>query len=1367
MKLSAVIMSILGLGMFLIPSNLLSFEMIPPLSSPSILPPMNEGTMNEGSSLSEVDVPTEPAESDSLHSVFLWDSGIIKDLTATPESAFITDSLLELYFPNKQTFNHDELTFLHREVSNWLSRDYTLEQLQEKFEIRKQLLPLVMDYLYGYLPNVEDLADKGIQDFDLLNLSQKEVLYFLVEKLAAGIENGEGIVPSGVLVDDVISKQYTKLARYVAYDTTHVIQYGWGPQTPDYNALWNVLNESQDFTTFKALTFLIKADNPEVIPYVRLEFDVEGTPQEPISVALKDVAKITSLGPQWYRVDVDLDKLRNSYSTELDWSKINVFSIVLKKEDLEAAGLPLRGTLVFKDIYLASKNPEVKTLPEVKDDLEFILANKKFLESVEIPYLVPARPLILDVKEDRELLLDFCSKVQEIIDQNPDLSLSQAQERAWALFQDRVLQANQNIETLKPFISEYIGANLDLARVDHQGYWQWYVEQVENGVSIGHLKRRLALGIILKPFIERMLGVGFSPYGIDKGKMSEFVKKYRSYGLITADYELPTLLEEIVKKIAINYFIKTREMGGTRDYITGLSYDSPTGRDLSIAATGFQLSWIPVAAEFNWINPEGGLSDNKTAGYALAKQTLSTILNVLRELNEYEEFLSDYLKEDVRRVAEEKGVEILERYPQGKPLTPEEEVKLHNLLRIEEELRKEKESEILKAYLEREGLFDQEAQKLYSSDPTEFLWRYSPIYKYGRYGMVFRYLTPNGKGDFAHNRDPGNDAGVVDNAILHLGVLAVREYFKDHPDLVEMADEILSYPKWSYFVNADGNHPNQLAMGWYVHTSDFTDAYWNVYTDEAFITHVLGVASSTYPISPEVFYSIHREERDIEGYKFIASWSNSLFTKLLKGIWFTSDFTDREGIDWMCDVTESILANKFWVMESRDRSATWSASLLNFPITTGATPGIISAFEDPTRKINVPGYNMDSGFGNSISGHDFPMFISAVNGLAQVGEYMWDGIAGLVELLYRYPRVWNNITGFADAVSEDEGLGYEDCDYWTSPTLVGFSEGLYLSLANLLARLNDKTSVQDLVSGSDYYKTFLLKIGAEENESQQVPELSLQPSSGFQEVVDNFIQEYNSNPSAWASLYDSFSTLLEKASTFGDFDLLISALNEAYRRDSEDYNANLLNILIAQTALEQMRKVGEIATGRVYKGTPVQKATEMMVKYLDEKMILAKDVLNRINVELSDIWSVRVYGLATAIYKNSRDYFSAMRAYDYARTFIYTPNVPDFEHPHSEELARLYAETFNRYDLIDGVTQNYTVEDILHYLQNVWSIEAPVVCYPFLAKELCSQKIELNPIFSYDAGDITYFVDRYENGESLEDIISWIITEIYLKSGGE
>jgi hypothetical protein len=46
-------------------------------------------------------------------------------------------------------------------------------------------------------------------------------------------------------------------------------------------------------------------------------------------------------------------------------------------------------------------------MQEVVEDLKFQAANKKFLETSEIPFVLPARPYILSIKEDRDNIREF------------------------------------------------------------------------------------------------------------------------------------------------------------------------------------------------------------------------------------------------------------------------------------------------------------------------------------------------------------------------------------------------------------------------------------------------------------------------------------------------------------------------------------------------------------------------------------------------------------------------------------------------------------------------------------------------------------------------------------------------------------------------------------------------------------------------------------------------------------------------------------------------------------------------------------------------------------------------------------------------
>ncbi|MDP8233922.1 MAG: glucoamylase family protein [Candidatus Saelkia tenebricola] len=1281
----------------------------------------------------------------------------------TPEATFVRDSLVELYFPCVETFTLKEVDFLKREIEQWMLMDYSQEELQAKFEIRKELLANVKSYLFNSLPETDYLEDEiGLSDFDVLSIAQKEVLYAEVEKIAAGVEGGVGVIPSGVLLDDILTGANKLLSYYAHQGTNYLIGYDVSAQ--DYNAIWTI-TESQDFTEDKNISFLVKSDDLGFVPYISIEFDIEGTPDvNPVSVMLGDVATINQLDAEWVKVEIDMDNFIAEHKDDIDWTKISNFSIVIKKDILQEAGRPLTGRFLLKDIYFEDKAPQLSGLDEVNTDVGFLAENKQFLESTGIPFVLPQRPYITSIREDREAIKTFSEEVKRVMEEQ-DLTADEAREFVWPVFAEQLKEDNKDANSLRPFFSAYLGEELDFARQDHKGIWDWYMGQIEDGLSVADLKRRLAVGVVLKPYVERLLGASLAPDNIGAQTSSDFLDKFRSYDIINQDLTIQEFFEEILRRKGLNYFMKPRNMGGTRHELTGWSFDSPTGRDLSIAATGFQLSYIPTIVENGWFSPDEGDATNRELGYASAWAALETAVETLRELDEYETFLSQYLQNDIKVRAQEEGVDILTIDPKGRVLTTEQELQLQNKIRIEEALRVEKEPEVLKAYLESKGLFTDAVQQLYESEPDKFLAEYSPIHKYGRFGMLYRYFTPDDAGDFRYNDEYGNDAGVVDNAIFYLGVLSAREYFKERRDIRAMADEILSYPKWSYFMNVDGEHPGLMNMGWWLHSPRdnygeprFTDVYWDTYTDEALITHILGIGSEAYPITPDAFYNLRREERQIEdGSSYIPSWSNSLFTFQLAEIWFDKrHLVDKTGINWYENTLIATRANREFVIANADRSRTWE-NPNHFPITTGATPGAYHYVDDQTQIRPTTAYLMDAGFGDAV-GEDFPIMLLATNGLAQASDENWSALAGLLGLAYEYPRMWDQ-DAFKDVVSEDEGLGYSDQDYWASTHRVGFSEGMFLTLATMLAEMDeDKQSLWDSLMPSEYMQRFISRAEFQEQDVAELQEISDDVSSGFNSGVEALISQYVSAPSDFTGLQVKFADVVSQAQTAGDFDLLVRRIDETYQQNSGSVDAQKLNILIAQARLMQMHGMADIGMGEIYPDARTYDVLIYIASNLDSAMDEAYDALSRMDIGIGEQDYVLTQALYTAVEKNRRNYFEAKVHYDAARSSIYSIYNTD----NVDALMQIYAQTFNRYDLREGeITGVYTVDDVLSDLEMFDSHRSRVVSCEFLEQELQSSTVVLKTIDTGDGGMLSYILEQHLNqGRPLSEVISWILTNI-------
>ncbi len=1315
----------------------------------------NESDVDEQRNLSRMEISEDINSSDNL-------------------KVFIYTCLKDLLFPYKENLDEEERAFLNTEAQKWVELGFTEDEIQYKFLIRRALLPKIEKLLLGYIPDEEWMRKEQLDVISFMPLLDIVKLYNELEKWASRINGGTGVFPLSKSLNEFIRDINWNIPSFYFYEDTWQFNYDLSTGM-NFNAVWFMI-QSQNMNNFDKIVFDVKSPiGLSSFPDFRIEFDdLQG---RKVSVPVKDYFSSIKTDNGWQTIEVNLSDIIKDHIQEIDWNNVGVFSVVFWKEDLITNNAPLKGVVLIRNISFNSKDigGGKQALDEVLDELDFLLHNKNFLKGVSYEDIYIGRPLFWDIDEDRKILTSFSKLVKEKMAQG--MPLPQAQQMAWDEFKDTLANYN-NKESLVPFLSKYIHQNLDFKRPDHKGFWDWYIGQIDSGKAIAQLKREIAISIIMKPYVERMLGDSLSPYGINRESLhSDFIFQERAFKFLENTYSNKDFLKEILYPV-VELFVNNRQQNGLRDEITGLVFDSKNGRDTGIAATGFGLTALAMAVKNGFISYEEGIEK--------ARKTLETIYKIQNELVEYEQFLEDTLKRDVEKLAHQRGVEILGYDIKGKIPTERELNLLHARLTLEEELRKEREPELLYKYLEIKGKLDAKAQELYVNDPYEFVKQYSPIFRYGRYGLLYRYFASTDDIEkIRQNYAPGNDASTIDNAILGYGILTIREAFKDKEDIREMADAILSNFKWSYYLNPDGKHPYSLCMGWlpeYDYLHNFkqgflpSNNYWDRYTDETLLIVLLAVSSPTYPIAPEAFYSFYaprKHYKDRIDLEFIPSWHNGLFSFHVGDIWLDKrDRLDREGRNWYGNSINAALTNRLYVIDNQDKYLTWDNN--SWPITTMLTPFVGS-------------YVMHYGFPPTGGQILINAPIVAPNGFAGSLVHTIYSLFGLRSLVSKISIIWGS-DGFRDSYSLDIRDGQLP---WVAKDTVGYSEGIFLSLFNLLGELDNYeikspseylgpfsetyqallnkigfsmsqksdrcsyVSIWDLVMSSDYMKRALAKVGWTQTRRDEARELSGELDEEFQAAVDGFVQKLVETED-FGGIYDNYQKLLDTAVSNADYEYLAKKIIATINLDKDvDCEETLIRrYLLAETFMAQLKNLAYVATGLVYKdGRNFDAIEEYLMKsdyMLSGIKILLHNFFNSENVSSKLI--AAAYALLVTAYKNNSEYFLQKEAFRELKTYI--KQLPsDIQ----ENIATLAAEIIYKYDFMEGELSDggLNIERIKSDILGDMDIShCATVSYSTIEKDLDNDFVFLNPLISADSGIINYFANRViRERESLEKVI--------------
>jgi hypothetical protein len=155
---------------------------------------------------------------------------------------------------------------------------------------------------------------------------------------------------------------------------------------------------------------------------------------------------------------------------------------------------------------------------------------------------------------------------------------------------------------------------------------------------------------------------------------------------------------------------------------------------------------------------------------------------------------------------------------------------------------------------------------------------------------------PNQNGFFYHFNDintgqplSGSEVSSIDTAWLICGALAARAYFDD-PTMTSLATQLYERVNWPWMLNGG----TTFAQAWYPPTDPqpgFTPSRYDTFC-ELMALYLLAIGSPTYPIPPSSWSAFSRPLLSYEGYSYISSDYDPLFTQQWSQAWF--DFRSRQ-----------------------------------------------------------------------------------------------------------------------------------------------------------------------------------------------------------------------------------------------------------------------------------------------------------------------------------------------------------------------------------------------------------------------------------------------------------------------------------------
>jgi hypothetical protein len=288
----------------------------------------------------------------------------------------------------------------------------------------------------------------------------------------------------------------------------------------------------------------------------------------------------------------------------------------------------------------------------------------------------------------------------------------------------------------------------------------------------------------------------------------------------------------------------------------------------------------------------------------------------------------------------------------------------------------------------------------------------------------FAYNAPREHGWFYHYMDSVTgqrrwtcEVSSIDTALLLGGILTVRQYFIDDPEIVELATLIYNRVDFPWMMNGSTMY---FSHGW-APESGFYKYRWDTYS-ELMILYVLGIGSPTHPIPPYTWNAWRLPIMNVGNYTFVGG--GPLFIQQYSQAWIDlRDRVDEGSLNGQVVPRVNYFANAV--------AATYAQQEVFSKVLSRKFPGYSANVWGLTSSESVKGYR---DWGGSLSD---PRIDGTVTPAAAGGSLMFAPdicIPALRTMLVKYGREIYGRYGFADAFNPTTG--------WVSPYVIGIDVGI-------------------------------------------------------------------------------------------------------------------------------------------------------------------------------------------------------------------------------------------------------------------------------------------------------------------------------------
>ena len=168
------------------------------------------------------------------------------------------------------------------------------------------------------------------------------------------------------------------------------------------------------------------------------------------------------------------------------------------------------------------------------------------------------------------------------------------------------------------------------------------------------------------------------------------------------------------------------------------------------------------------------------------------------------------------------------------------------------------------------GFVTREEARNRAAAALRFLWKKLPTHR----GFFYHFANLN-----SGERMWDSEVSSVDTAILLCGVLTCRQHFEEHSEISNLAYQIFNRVDWTWL----SEDTSLLPHGWMPEVG-FLPNRWDYYS-ELMMMYLLGLGSTSYPLSVETWNAWKRTTFEYDGLRYIGSFA-PLFVHQYSQAWF-------------------------------------------------------------------------------------------------------------------------------------------------------------------------------------------------------------------------------------------------------------------------------------------------------------------------------------------------------------------------------------------------------------------------------------------------------------------------------------------------